>query len=66
MNFQRAAEWIQRLNAIGRMSNSERLALKAECEQFGDHLPSGEQLMTNPPMDICRVCGTAYHKKASA
>ena len=42
------------------MDNKERTKQYDICCERG-HMPSGHQQPTNPPYDICRYCGTAYH-----
>ena len=54
---------IARWNEIGAMSHAERVALEALCLAAGGHQPSGEQFMTNPPIETCWRCGAEFHLK---
>jgi hypothetical protein len=50
--------WIARLNWLGDHP-AERANLVAGCLLLG-HEPSGEQLMTNPPIHICWWCAREF------
>lgn len=54
-------EIVQRMNWIGAQDDDMRAYLRAECESQG-HLATGEQLMTNPPIDTCWRCGSNFRK----
>lgn len=52
--------WIKRLNSLPFSQRAHELREReAECSLLG-HDPSGEQLMTWPPTDICYWCLTRY------
>lgn len=41
------------------MDNTERLEAYKICK-IRNHEPSGMQLCSNPPWDICKHCGTGF------
>ncbi len=55
------AQWIARLNFLGDHPEV-REEHRAICRLLG-HEPSGERLMVNPPIDICRWCAEYYRSK---
>lgn len=56
---ERLANIIARMNWIGEQGPEMREALREECRVSG-HIPSGEQIMTNPPKNTCYHCGDEY------
>lgn len=58
-------EIIARMNWIGAQTDETRARLRDGCERTR-HVPTGERLMTNPPIDTCWVCGQEFREGRAA
>ena len=54
------AEIVNRMNWIGSQPFAVRHALREDCAHLGHHLPTGERVMVNPPLQSCYHCGDEY------
>ena len=52
--------FIDRMNWIGSLPESERERLRAECV-FEGHTPSGERFLTTHPIHVCLHCASEFY-----
>jgi hypothetical protein len=55
----RVSQWIDRLNWLAAQPDEQQRRAD-ECVILG-HDPSGEQLLTYPPTNLCWWCAAKYH-----
>ena len=53
--------WMQRLNWIGDLDQTQRAHLTGLCVTHGSHVQSGERFLTANPLHICYICGAEFH-----
>ena len=50
---------VERMNWLADQDDDMRAYLRALCAEQG-HIPTGERIMVNPPIDTCWRCGVEF------